>query len=102
MVATEEGFLPIAGKAEINPEAMVTIKNEFCHGDQSVIRLRYRNPKAVELTTTRKIVYRVISDKSRPVFCGMPSNLASCVRMTGRSKLSNASKIGGKTPEKRP
>lgn len=35
MVATEEGFLPIAGKAEIKPEAMVTIKNEFCHGDQS-------------------------------------------------------------------
>jgi hypothetical protein len=51
-----------------------------------------------ELTTTRKQKYLVIKDSSKPVYFGMPSNLARSLKTIGRSAMRTASKTGGRIP----
>jgi len=49
-------------------------------------------------TTTKKEKYLVIKESSKPVYLGIPSNLARSLRMIGRRAIRTASRNGGRIP----
>jgi hypothetical protein len=46
----------------------------------------------------KKMKYRVIKLNSKPVYFGIPSNLARSLRIIGRSIMRSARRTGGRIP----
>lgn len=96
----EVGLLIRSGTAAMRPELNVTIKNE-CYNVAMLINIQPKHSKKKKPwkpTMTWKIKKRVIKESSKPVYLGIPSNLASRRSTIGRSNIRTASNTGGRIP----